>query len=107
MRLAFGLIALTTSRNKIGNFCNVASGLLIANNGTEMVPFCGFVSTIGTTDVFRADPQDAQRLKFFRFCGVNGRDDRVDEGVSNTRRTSSDAHRRGELAVSDSFRLHI
>ena len=54
MRLALGLVAFATSRNKVGYLGDVTGGLLVADDGPEMVPLCGFVSTVGTTNVIRA-----------------------------------------------------
>lgn len=59
MRLTLGLVAFATSRNKVGYLCDVTGGLLIADDGPEMVPLRGFVSTVGTTNVIRAYRQNA------------------------------------------------
>lgn len=53
MRFAFGLIALPTSRDKIGNFGDVASGFLIADYGAEMVPLRSFVSAVRAANIIR------------------------------------------------------
>lgn len=59
MRLALGLVAFATSRNKVGYLGDVAGGLLVADDGSEMIPLCGFVSTVGTTNVIWAYRQNA------------------------------------------------
>ena len=59
MRLPLGLVAFATSRNKVGYLGDVTGGLLIADDGPEMVPLRGFVSTVGTTNVIRAYRQNA------------------------------------------------
>lgn len=59
MRLALGLVAFSTSRNKVGYLGDVTGGLLIADDGPEMVPLRGFVSTVGTTNVIRTYRQNA------------------------------------------------
>lgn len=103
MRLAFGLVALSASRDEIGYFGDVAGRLLAADDGPEVVPFSGLVPAISTTNVVRAHSQDAQSFKLFSFRGLYGWDDRVYEGIGDTRRAACDTHRRGQLAVSDSL----
>ena len=59
MKLAFRLVALATSRNKVGYLGDITGGLLIADDCPEMVTLRGFVSTVGTTNVIRVYRQNA------------------------------------------------
>lgn len=92
MRLAFGLIAFSTARNKVRYLSYVARGFSIAYDRSKMIPFREFIPAVCTTNVLGINLQDSESFKLFLFRRREYRNDCIDESVRYARRASAHAH---------------